>query len=96
MQDEFYELGEPYSRGDRRVLMKLDTRDAATAGVTPLHREDRDFAVSWVKRYGEGRVFYGMFGHRAEPFMNPAVLRFYLDGIQYALGDLPVEDSPRR
>ena len=28
MQDEFYELGEPYSRGDRRVLMKLDTRDA--------------------------------------------------------------------
>jgi hypothetical protein len=24
------------------------------------------------------------------------VLRFYLDGIQYALGDLPVEDSPRR
>jgi uncharacterized protein len=96
MQDEFYELGEPYSRGDRRVLLKLDTRDAATAGVTPLHREDKDFAVAWVKRFGKGRVFYGMFGHRAEPFMNPAVLRFYLDGIQYALGDLPVEDSPRR
>jgi type 1 glutamine amidotransferase len=96
LQDEFYELGEPYSRGDRRVLMKLDTRDAATAGVTPLHREDKDFAVAWVKRFGKGRVFYGMFGHRAEPFMNPAVLRFYLDGIQYALGDLPVEDSPRR
>ena len=36
-----------------------------------------------------------MFGHLAEPFLNPAVLRFYLDGIQYALGDLPADDSPR-
>jgi uncharacterized protein len=96
LQDEFYELGEPYRRADRRVLMSLDVRDTATAGVKPLHREDKDFAVSWVKRTGKGRVFYGMFGHRAEPFMNPAVLRFYLDGIQYALGDLPADDSPRR
>jgi type 1 glutamine amidotransferase len=96
LQDEFYELDQPYRRDDRRVLMKLDTSDAATANVTPLHRTDKDFAVSWVKRQGRGRVFYGMFGHRAEPFMNPAVLRFYLDGIQYAVGDLEVEDSPRR
>ena len=96
LQDEFYELGEPYRRADRRVLMKLDTRDPVITAVTPIHRQDKDFAVSWVKRFGQGRVFYGMFGHRAEPFMNPAVLRFYLDGIQYALGDLDVDDSPRR
>ena len=40
MQDEFYELAEPYRRADRRVLMSLDLRDPATAGVTPLHRTD--------------------------------------------------------
>jgi type 1 glutamine amidotransferase len=88
MHDEFYELGEPYQRGDRRVLMSLDLSDPTTASVTPLHRKDRDFAVSWIKRHGQGRVFYGMFGHLADPFWNPAVLQFYLDGIQYVLGDL--------
>jgi type 1 glutamine amidotransferase len=95
LRDEFYELAEPYSRADRRVLMSLDLSDAATAGVSPLHRTDRDFAVSWIKRQGQGRVFYAMFGHIADPFFDPAVLRYYLDGIQYALGDLDADATPR-
>jgi type 1 glutamine amidotransferase len=93
MHDEFYELAEPYQRADRRVLMSLDLADPATAGVTPLHRKDRDFAVSWISRHGEGRVFYCMFGHLGDPFGNPAVLQYYLDGIQYALGDLALGDK---
>jgi type 1 glutamine amidotransferase len=94
MHDEFYELAEPYTRDDRRVLMSLDVSDPATANVTPLHRKDRDFAVSWIKRHGEGRVFYCMFGHIADPFFLPAVQQYYLDGIQYALGDLAVDATP--
>jgi type 1 glutamine amidotransferase len=88
IRDEFYELADPYTRGDRRVLMSLDTRDPATAGVKPIHRTDKDFAVSWIKDFGKGRVFYGMFGHVADVFWNPTVLQYYLDGIQYVLGDL--------
>jgi type 1 glutamine amidotransferase len=88
MHDEFYELGPPFTREDRQVLMSLDLSDQATAGVTPLHRTDRDFAVAWTKTFGKGRVFYCMFGHLADPFQLPAVLQFYLDGIQYVLGDL--------
>jgi type 1 glutamine amidotransferase len=64
--------------------------------VTPLHRPDRDFAVSWIKKEGKGRVFYCMFGHIGDPFQNRAVLEYYLDGIQYALGDLDVDASPRK
>jgi type 1 glutamine amidotransferase len=94
MHDEFYELAEPYTRSDRRVLMSLDLSDSATAAATPLHRTDKDFAVSWIKRYGEGRVFYCMFGHLADPFEQPAVLQYYLDGIQYALGDLEADATP--
>jgi WD40 repeat protein/type 1 glutamine amidotransferase len=94
MHDELYELDAPYSRADRRVLMTVDLSDAATAGVTPLHREDRDFAVSWIQERGRGRAFYGMFGHLAEPFTDPRVLQYYLDGIQYALGDLDVPARP--
>ena len=96
MHDEFYELAAPYDRADRRVLMSLDLRDAATAGVTPLHRADKDFAVSWIKRQGKGRVFYCMFGHIGDPFQNRAVLEYYLDGLQYALGDLEADASPRK
>lgn len=95
MHDEFYELAAPYDRSDRRVLMSLDLRDPATASVKPLHRADKDFAVSWIKRQGRGRVFYCMFGHIADPFHQRAVLAYYLDGIQYALGDLEVDASPR-
>jgi type 1 glutamine amidotransferase len=90
VHDEFYELGPPYQRSDRRVLLALDLSDPATASVSPLHRKDRDFAVSWIKPFGKGRVFYCMFGHLGDPFQQPAVLRYYLDGIQYALGDLDV------
>jgi uncharacterized protein len=96
MHDEFYELAQPYDRADRRVLMSLDLTDPATAGVTPLHRTDKDFAVSWIKKQGKGRVFYCMFGHIGDPFQSRAVLEYYLDGIQYALGDLDVDASPRR
>jgi hypothetical protein len=31
-------------------------------------------------------------GHRTETFWNPTVLRFYLDGIQFAIGDLKAPD----
>jgi type 1 glutamine amidotransferase len=82
--------------------MSLDLADPATAAVTrgipgkePTHRPDKDFAVSWVKRYGAGKVFYAVFGHITGPFQNPAVLQFYLDGIQYAVGDLDVDDTPK-
>jgi type 1 glutamine amidotransferase len=60
-----------------------------------VRRTDGDFAVSWVRRAGQGRVFYCSLGHRAEVFWNPKVLRHYLAGIQFALGDLEAEASPR-
>jgi hypothetical protein len=59
-----------------------------------IHRADGDFAVSWVRNYGKGRVFYCSLGHRNEIFWNPAVLQHYLDGIQFALGDLPADAAP--
>jgi type 1 glutamine amidotransferase len=95
MHDEFYELAEPYTRADRRVLMTLDVTDPATLAATPLHRTDKDFAVSWIKHYGAGRVFYCMFGHLGDPFQIAAVQQYYLDGIQFALGDLEVDATAK-
>jgi type 1 glutamine amidotransferase len=95
IHDEIYEMGEPFTRSDRRVLLALDLANPNVAEVVRgipgrehVHRADSDFAVAWVKRYGEGKVFYASFGHIVDPFENPAIVRFYLGGIQYALGDL--------
>lgn len=99
IQDEFYVMGEPFTRADRRVLMSVDLSDSVSAGVNlnanPARSKDHDFALAWVKHYGAGRVFYADFGHIAEPFERADINQFYLDGIQYVLGDLRVDDAPK-
>jgi len=52
--------------------------------------------VSWIKRYGKGRVFYTSPSHNAQSLENPELLQFLLDGLQYVLGDLECDDSPMK
>ena len=91
--DEIYQFRAPYSRENLRVLLSLDT-GRTNMSKRGIKRTDGDFAVSWVRDYGKGRVFYCSLGHRDEIFFNPKVLRHYLAGIQFALGDLPAESNP--
>jgi hypothetical protein len=91
--DEIYQFRHPYSRQTLRVLMSLDT-DGTDMEKDGIGRDDGDFAVSWVRSYGKGRVFYCSLGHRREIAWDPRVLRHYLDGIQFALGDLPADTTP--
>ncbi len=50
--------------------------------------------VSWIKRFGKGRVFYSSASHNAQSLEKPGVLQFFLDGLQYVVGDLSCDDSP--
>ena len=95
--DEIYEYGPPYDRARLRVLLSLDPA-RSNMGVKWIHRKDNDFALAWVKNWGRGRVFNTSFGHRTELFWDPCVLQFYLDGVQFAVGDLdaPVGARPER
>lgn len=91
--DEIYQFKAPYSRDALRVLLSLDTSqvDMTRSGI---NRTDKDFAVSWIRNYGQGRVFYCSLGHRPEVLRNPLVLQHYLAGLQYAIGDLPADATP--
>jgi hypothetical protein len=91
VHDEIYTFGEPYSRSRVRVLLSLDLERTVDPGLRP----DRDYPVSWIRRHGEGRVFYASLGHAYEAFENQAVLRLYLAGIQFATEDLKCEAEPR-
>jgi type 1 glutamine amidotransferase len=93
LTEEIFQFREPYSRKKVRVLLSLDTK-TTNMTVPWIHRKDNDFALAWVRRYGKGRVFYCAFGHRTDIWWNPAILRFYLDGIQFAMGDLPADTTP--
>jgi type 1 glutamine amidotransferase len=93
LKDEIYEMKDPYSRANCRVLLSIDLSDAATGGKGK--RADKDFAVAWIRKEAEGRVFYCSLGHDTNVFQEPAVLRFFLDGTQYALGDLAADATPK-
>ncbi len=94
LADEIYQYGEPYDRSKVRVLVSLDT-ERTNMGVRWINRTDGDFALAWVKDFGQGRVFYTSFGHRTELYWTPQLLRFYLDAIQFATGDLEAPTAPR-
>jgi type 1 glutamine amidotransferase len=94
LKDEIYEMKDPYSRANCRVLLSLDLSDAATGGQKGK-RTDSDYAVAWIRTEAAGRVFYCSLGHDANVFQEPAVLQFDLDGIQYALGDLAADATPK-
>lgn len=96
--DEIYQFGpgkagwDPYSRKTHRILLSLDLDNSPKK--RGMKRKDKDYAISWIKPYGKGRVFYCSLGHNNAVFTRPAVLSHYLAGIQYALGDLQADDSP--
>ncbi|HPM80472.1 MAG TPA: ThuA domain-containing protein [Candidatus Anammoximicrobium sp.] len=90
IHDEIYIAREPYSRDKLRVLLSLDLSQMADPGKRP----DKDYAISWVRRFGTGRVFYTTLGHAAPTYWNPLFLRHLLAGIQFAIGDLPGETKP--
>ena len=94
VKDEIYQVKGPYARDTHRVLLSLDLEKSGEPNVADLHREDKDFALAWVKPYEKGRVFYCGLGHYHELFWDPTVLTFLLDGTQFALGDLEADMTP--
>ena len=57
--------------------------------------KDGLYPISWCDDYGDGRVFYCSLGHRDEIYWNATVLKHYLAGIQFAIGDLDADATPR-
>jgi len=95
LSDEIYRTKPPlYSRAKQRVLMSLDMTDEKTRTAKGITPDDTDIGISWVKSYGKGRLFYCSLGHNHHITWNPAILQHYLDGIQFALGDLPAQTIP--
>ncbi len=89
-RDEPYCFNGAYEKLDFRPLLSMDVegmKDPA-GRVGEMVRY-----VSWIKPHGDGRVFYCSPSHFPESYESGTLLRFLLDGVQYAAGDLRCDDS---
>jgi len=90
--DEIYQFrADTALPSDRKFLLSLDT---AKMDVSKGNRKDGLYPVSWLSTYGKGRTFYCSLGHRDEIYYNPMILKHYLAGIQYVMGDLQADATP--
>jgi type 1 glutamine amidotransferase len=95
--DETYTFGrDTYSRKNLRVLTSVDYAKMSDEDKKKeqFPRDDGDYALSWIKRDGKGRVFYMAHGHNEKVYAITPLLEHLLYGMQYVLGDLPADDSP--
>ncbi|MEJ2649208.1 MAG: ThuA domain-containing protein [Sedimentisphaerales bacterium] len=93
--DEIYRTEPPlYSRDKQLVLMSLDMNDPTTKNRCEKPT-DADTGISWIKNWGKGRVFYCSLGHVHDVTWTAPILEHYLRGIQFALGDLKVDATPK-
>ena len=91
--DEPYMFKGAYANKDFHPLLVVDTSKLKCGNKRNKILSDVRYA-SWIKRYGKGRMFFVSPSHNAQSFSDPRLLKFYLNGIQYALGDLECDDTP--
>jgi uncharacterized protein len=89
-RDEPYLFKGPYEKLNFRPLLRLEVE-----GIKDPKGQIGKMAryVAWIKPYEKGRVFYCSPAHFPESYQSATLLRFLLDGIQYASGDLKCDDS---
>jgi uncharacterized protein len=92
LSEEFYQA-QSYSRGNLRVLLRLDV--SKMPSNPEVHRTDGDFPLAWAKMYGKGRVFYSSFGHAAATWDNPDISRMYFEALKWSLGLTDADITPR-
>jgi type 1 glutamine amidotransferase len=93
--DEPYIFKNAYTKKNFRPLLEMDTSLLKCGKAQKKVASDVRY-TAWVKKYGKGRVFYCSTSHNAQSFEKPELLQFLLAGIQYTLGDLKCDDTPKK
>jgi type 1 glutamine amidotransferase len=97
VHDETYTFNQDsFSRANVHVLTSVDYDKMTPEDKAKEtgQRTDHDYALSWIRREGKGRLFYMAHGHHERIYAMTPMLEHLLAGIQYAAGDLKADDSP--
>lgn len=99
IHDETYTFAQDsFSRSNVHVLTSIDydKMSAADKAKEQNPRADADYALSYIRKEGQGRVFYEGHGHAERIYAITPMLEHIRAGVQYALGDLKADDSPSK
>ncbi|WP_297334855.1 ThuA domain-containing protein [Algoriphagus sp.] len=91
--DEPYFYKNAYNKGDFKPLLYFKNSEIQSLRNGQADPPERTY-VAWIRPEGKGKVFYASPSHNAQSFENPKLLQFYLDGLQYVVGDVDCDETP--
>jgi len=88
--DEMYVFGakgqfkeQPYNRQKVNVILSIE-KGSFNPGKNLL-REDNDYAISWSREEGKGKVFYTSFGHQQKVWKDERFQKHLIAGLKWAM-----------
>jgi type 1 glutamine amidotransferase len=92
-QDEMYIFRDaPYSREKLHIILSIEA-DSFKPGAN-LTRKDGDYAISWCREEGKGKVFYTSFGHDSKVWKDERFQKHLFGGLKWATGELKGNATP--
>jgi len=89
--DEPYFFNNAYMSKNFRPLLYMES--AKIEGNKYPDGDEKRY-IAWIKKYGKGNILYSSPSHNAQSFSNPQLLQFYLDGLQFVVGDVICDKRP--
>ncbi|SDD50747.1 Trehalose utilisation [Algoriphagus faecimaris] len=91
--DEPYFYKNAYETGDFKPLLYFKNSEIERQRNGQRDPREKTY-VAWIRSEGKGKVLYASPSHNAQSFENPDLLQFYLDGLQYVVGDVECDETP--
>ena len=82
-----YDFSDPFLPKDISVVLEVDEKSYQGGKHGSSH------PISWFHEYEGGRSFYTALGHSAENYSDTTFLKHLENGIQYTIGDAPLDYS---
>ena len=92
-EDEMYIFRDaPYSREKLHIIFSIQSE---TFKIDPkIARADGDYAISWCREEGKGKVFYTSFGHAPKVWQDEKFQKHLFGGLKWATGQAPGDATP--
>ena len=92
-EDEMYIFRDaPYSRDKLHIILSI--QDGTFKIDEKIARKDGDYAISWCREDGKGRVFYTSFGHAPKVWQDEKFQKHLFGGLKWATGELKGDATP--
>lgn len=91
--DEPYFYKNAYSNLNFIPLLYFDNAQINSQRANQELKSGKTY-VAWIRPEGKGKVMYIAPSHNAQSFENPSLLQFFLDGLQYVVGDVSCDETP--